>query len=110
MTPVDVAMKERCAARPEAVALACLDTRSGLVLDLEMRDDADRDEIEMAALAPESPNDDGALVASTRWVQAHAHVPERDDLVVAGLAPAHASLALLRAWIRRIAERVGPRA
>lgn len=122
MIGIDAAMKEELAARPEAVALACMDTRSGLLLGLEVRDDAARDDVEMAALsaaqicsvpAPDvevQEDCDESFVASARWVHAYARVPERKDLVVVGLAPGHANVALLRAWIRQIAERVGPHA
>lgn len=122
MSPIDVAMKEELAARPEAVALACMDTRSGLLLGLEVRDLAARDDVEIAALsaaqlcsvpAPEAEENeacDESFVASARWVHAYARVPERRDLVMVGLAPGHANIALLRAWIRQIAERVGPHA
>ena len=119
---LEVTMKEELAARPDAVALACMDTRSGLLLGLEVRDDTARDDVEVAALsaaqicsvpapeADETEDCDESFVASARWVHAYARVPERRDLVVVGLAPGHANVALLRAWIRRIAERVGPHA
>jgi hypothetical protein len=99
-----------------------MDTRSGLLLGLEVKGDAPRDDVELAALsaaqilsapAPEDDvNEDCAesFVASARWVHAYARVPEKKDLVVVGLAPGHANVALLRAWIRQIAERVGPHA
>jgi hypothetical protein len=53
---------------------------------------------------------DESFVAAARWIHAYARVPTRRDLVVVGLAPGDANLALLRAWIREVAERVGPQA
>lgn len=119
---LELTMREELAARPDAVALACMDTRSGLLLGLEVRDMAARDDVEMAALsaaqicsvpAPDADLQeecDESFVASARWVHAYARVPERKDLVMVGLAPGHANITLLRAWIRQIAERVGPSA
>ena len=123
MKAIDTGLKAELAARPEAVALACMDTRSGLLLGLEVRDDVMRDDVEMAALSAaqicsvpangdiDAQEDcDESFVASARWVHAYARVPDRKDLVMVGLAPGHANVALLRAWIRQIAERVGPHA
>ncbi|MBX3186721.1 MAG: hypothetical protein KF819_06885 [Labilithrix sp.] len=126
---IDVAMKEALASRPDAVALACMDTRSGLLLGLQLRgDEVERDDVEIAAFsaaqlcsAPPPPGADDELdvddeacdesfVASARWVHAYARVPTRRDLVVVGLAPGDTNVALLRTWIRRIAEQVGPHA
>lgn len=116
-------MREELKAKPDAVALACMDTRSGLLLGLEVRPDAARDEVELAALSAaqlcsvpvpgsedETEDCDESFVASARWVHAYARVPARRDLIVVGLAPGNANVALLRTWIREIAERVGPRA
>lgn len=122
---IDIAMKDALASRPDAVALACMDTRSGLLLGIQVRGDVPRDDVEIAALsaaqlcsAPQAggPADepdeecDEAFVASSRWVHAYARVPSRRDLVVVGLAAGDANLALLRAWIREVADRVGPHA
>jgi len=119
---IDTTMREELAARPDAVALACMDTRSGLLLGLEVKGDARRDDVEMAAFsaaqvlaAPGSEEDapdlsDESFIASARWVHAYARVPKKKDLVVVALAPGDANVALLRAWIRQIAERVGPHA
>jgi hypothetical protein len=122
---IDIAMKEELASRPDAVALACMDTRSGLLLGIQVRGDVARDDVEVAALsaaqlcsAPPSGSFaedvdeecDESFVASSRWVHAFARVPKRRDLVVVGLAAGDANLALLRAWIREVADRVGPRA
>lgn len=117
-------MKEELAARPEAVALACMDTRSGLLLGLEVRDDAMRDDVETAAIAaaqlcsvPAFESDENlegeeSYVASARWVHAYARVPDKQELVVVGVAPGHANVALLRTWIRHVADmvKVSPRA
>ena len=120
MTAIDLTMKAELAARPDAVALACMDTRSGLLLGFEVRDESARDDAELAALsaaqicavpAPEADTQedcDDSFVASARWVHAYARVPKSKELVVVGLAPGHANVALLRAWIRQIAERVDP--
>jgi hypothetical protein len=123
---IDLAIREALGARPEAVALACMDTLSGLLLGLEVQGDVPRGDVELAALsaaqlcsgplaAQESVEgfdaaSDEALVASTEWVHAYARVPTRRDLVVVGLAPGSANLALFREWVRRVAERVGPQA
>lgn len=124
---IDLAMKEALASRPDAVALACMDTRSGLLLGIQVRGDVPRDDVEVAAFsaaqlcsAPPAggPTDDPdaeeecdeSFVASSRWVHAYARVPSRRDLVVVGLAAGDANLALLRAWIREVADRVGPQA
>lgn len=122
---IEVTMKEALASRPDAIALACMDTRSGLLLGIQVRGDFPRDDVEVAAFsaaqlcsAPktDSPFDEGeercddAFVASYHWVHAYARVPSRTDLVVVGLAPGDANVALLRAWIRQVAERVGPQA
>lgn len=114
-------MREELAAKPDAIALACMDTRSGLLLGLEVRPDAARDDVELAALSAaqlcsvptgedETEECDESFVASARWVHAYARVPSKRDLIVVGLAPGNANVALLRTWIREIAERVGPRA
>ncbi len=118
-------MKEALASRPDAVALACMDTRSGLLLGIHVRGDVPRDDVEVAAfsaaqlcsaphagasLEDEEEECDESFVVSSRWVHAYARVPSRRDLVVVGLAPGGANVALLRAWIRRVAERVGPQA
>lgn len=116
---IDAAMRAELATRSDAVALACMDTRSGLLLGLEVRGNVARDDVEMAAFsaaqicsAPTADDDeaedfDESLVASAQWVHAYARVPARRELVVVGLAPGNANVALLRDWIRKIAERVG---
>lgn len=118
-------MKDALASRPDAVALACMDTRSGLMLGMQVRGDVERDDVEVAAFSAaqlcSAPNAealgddadedcDESFVASARWVHAYARVPSRRDLVVVGLAPWDANVALLRAWIRQVADRVGPQA
>lgn len=116
-------MLKALAARPDAVALACMDTRSGLVLGMQVRGEVPRDDVESAAYSAaelcstpsttsgvddlDLPSDE-AFVVSSRWVHAFARVPARRDLVVVGLAPGDANVALLRAWIRQVAEQVGP--
>ncbi len=114
---IDIAMKEALASRPDAVALACMDTRSGLLLGIQVRGDVPRDDVEVAAFSaaqlcsapqavglgdngdPDAEEEcDESFVASSRWVHAYARVPSRRDL------------ALLRAWIREVADRVGPQA
>ncbi len=122
---LDTTMKEALATRSDAVALACMDTRSGLLLGLQVRGDVPRDDVETAAFSaaqlcsvpalggsPDEPEEDTdeTFVASSRWVHAYARVPTRRDLVVVGLAPGDANIALLRAWIRQVAEQVGPAA
>ncbi|NUP06589.1 MAG: hypothetical protein HOW73_11080 [Polyangiaceae bacterium] len=105
----------------DAVALACMDTRSGLLLEIQTRGDVAREDVELAAFsaaqlctAPleglpceeaEEPCEE-SFVASAHWIHAFARVPNRTDLVVVGLAPGDANIALLRMWIRRVAERV----
>ncbi|MBS2014572.1 MAG: hypothetical protein JST00_16920 [Deltaproteobacteria bacterium] len=121
----DRTMREALGARPEAVALACMDTRSGLLLGIQVRGDVPRDDVEIAAYsaaelctAPSIDDVDTSsgeecdetFVASSRWVHAYARVPTRRDLVVVGLAPGDANVALLRAWIRQVAAQVGPEA
>jgi hypothetical protein len=116
-------MLKALAARPDAVALACMDTRSGLVLGMQLRGEVPRDDVESAAYSagelcstPSTSGDcddvdlpsDEAFVVSSRWVHAFARVPAKRDLVVVGLAPGDANVALLRAWIREVAEQVGP--
>ncbi|MDB4943203.1 MAG: hypothetical protein JWP97_2737 [Labilithrix sp.] len=118
-------MKEALGARPDAVAIACMDTRSGLLLGLQVRGDIPRDDVEVAAFsagqlcsAPLGDERiDGAerqldesFVASEQWVHAFARVPSRRDLVVVGIAPGDANIALLRTWIREVAAHVGPEA
>jgi hypothetical protein len=127
---IELAMKEALASQPEAVALACMDTRSGLLLGVQMRADVPRDDVETAAFAavqlcsaprdgsdahcsdgePEEEDADESLLASSHWVHAYARVPTRRDLVVVGLARGDANIALLHAWIRQVAAQVGPRA
>jgi hypothetical protein len=122
---IALAMKEALASGPTAVALACMDTRSGLLLGMEIRGDVARDDVEVAAFSAvelcsvppadaassdtEEPCDE-SYVASAHWVHAFARVPSRRDLVVVGLAPGDANIALLRAWIHEVAEQVGPQA
>ena len=124
---IELAIREALGGRPDAVALACMDTLSGLLLGLEVQGDVPRGDVELAALsaaqlcsapppaqgdaadAPDATSDE-TLVASTEWVHAYARVPSRRDLVVVGLAPGSANLALFREWVRRVAERVGPQA
>lgn len=118
---IEITMKEALASRPDAVALACMDTRSGLLLGMHVRGEVPADDVEIAAFsaaqlcsAPAPDTDDvdepcdETFVASAHWVHAYARVPNRRDLVVVGLAPGDASVVLLRAWIRQVAERVGP--
>lgn len=116
-------MKEALAARSDAVALACMDTRAGLLVGIEVRGDALRDDVELAAFAAadlcavpsqgiEGDRDecDEAFVSSSRWVHAYARVPGRRELVFVGLAPGDTNIALLRDWIRHVAESVRPAA
>jgi len=120
---IELTMKAALSSQHDAVALACMDTRSGLVLGLSLRSDVPRDDVEIAALsaaelcsapshsdAPDASDEpcDESFVASTNWVHAYARVPTRRDLVVVGLAPSNANIALLRAWLRKVAETVGP--
>ena len=119
---IELTMEQALSSRPDAVALACMDTRSGLLLGMHVRGDVPRTDVEIAAFsaaqlctAPslsdieetDEPCDE-TFVASSHWVHAYARVPNRRDLVVVGLAPGDASVVLLRAWIRQVAERVGP--
>ncbi|MFO0676222.1 MAG: hypothetical protein U0169_06790 [Polyangiaceae bacterium] len=119
----ELVMKEALASRPDAVALACMDTRSGFLLGLQVRGDVARDDVEIAAYsavqlvsAPGTSDDlegldedvDESFVASARWIHAFARVPNQRELVVVGLAPGDANVALLRAWIRQVAGSVGP--
>jgi hypothetical protein len=112
-------LREALDARPEAVALACMDTSSGLLLSLQIRGDVAADDVEMAALSaaelcavPAPREEDGdtscaeSFLVSRRWVHAYARVPRRSELVMVGIARGGANVALLRAWLRRVAERV----
>ncbi len=113
-------IKEELAQRPDVVALACMDTRSGLVLGMEVRDEGERDNVEFATVsatqlcaAPPSDDDveepvDESFVVSQRWVHAYARVPSDRDLVLLGMAPGNANVALFRDWLKHVAERVGP--
>lgn len=120
---LDGEIKNALAGRAEAVALACMDTRSGLLLAMQVRGDVAPDDVEAAAFSAAqlcaAPDEsllagdveeecDESFVVSARWVHAFARVPSRRDIVVVGLAPGDANVALLRAWIREVAERVGP--
>jgi hypothetical protein len=110
---IDVAMKSELAAEPKAAALACMDTRSGILLGLEARPDVARDAVEIAAsvaqqlcCGPEEDAGDESFVVSSDWVHAYRRVPRKRDLVVVGVARGDANVALLRAWLRQVAERV----
>jgi hypothetical protein len=110
---IDVAMRHELAAEPKAAALACMDTRSGMLLGLEARPDVSRDAVEIAASVaeqlcqgPEEEAGDESFVVSSGWVHAYRRVPRRRDLVVVGVARGDANVALLRAWLRQVAERV----
>lgn len=118
-------MKEALASRADALGVACMDTRSGLVLGVTVRGDVARDDVELAACSAaqlcsvpcedEASDDaeeacDEAFISSSRWVHVYARVPAQRDLVIVGLAPGNTNVALLRAWIREVAERVGPSA
>lgn len=118
---IEITMKQALDDRADAVALACMDTKSGLVLGLQVRGEVARDEVELAAFAAAEvcsvPSFDGgadgwvdesdeAFVASAQYVHAFARVPTQRDLVVVGLAKGDANVALLRAWLRAVAERV----
>lgn len=119
---IELAMRDALATRPDAVALACMDTRSGLVLGMEVRAEVARDDVELATLSAaemcSAPRLDGGIadgtvdadesfVASSQWVHAYVRVPSRRDLVVVGLAAGDANVTLLRAWLREVAEQVG---
>ncbi len=117
---IEVAMQEALGSRPDAVAVACMDTGAGLMLGMEVRSDVPRGDVEAAAYsaaelcsAPALLEDgeqacEESFVASTRWVHVYARIPHRRELVVVGIAPGEANIALLRVWIRQLAERVGP--
>ncbi len=117
---IDAAMREELAQKPEVVALACMDTRSGLVIGMEVREEAERDSVEFAAMSatqlcsvPGTDSDvdeavDECFLVSKRWVHAYARVPKNRDLVVLSMAPGDANVALFRTWLRHVAERVGP--
>ncbi len=125
---IEPAMRDALSSQPEAVALACMDTASGLLLGLHVRGDARRDDVEVAAYsaghlcsAPacdsvepsEPPSEepcDESFVVSSQWLHAYARVPTRRDLVVVGLARGGTNVALFRAWVRHVAEQVGPHA
>jgi hypothetical protein len=115
-------MKEVLSTNPQALAVAFMDMASGFLLGMQVRDDAQREELEVAAhsavqlcAAPvvdpkELDSDesyDESYVASPRRLYAYARVPSRRDLVVVGLARGDANVPLFRAWIRGVAERVG---
>lgn len=110
---IDVAMRAELAAEPKAAAVACMDTRSGMLLGLEARAEVARDAVEIAASVaqqlcsgPDGDAGDESFVVSSGWVHAYRRVPRRRDLVVVGVARGDANVALLRAWVRQVAERV----
>ena len=120
---IEVMMEEALSSRPDAVAIACMDTRSGLVLGMQVRGNVPRDDVEVAAysaaqlcsapmpgqlLEDQEQTVDESFVASDQWVHAFARVPRRRDLVMVGIAPGDSNIALLRSWIREVAEHVGP--
>lgn len=119
---LDSEMQEALASRHDVSALACMDGRAGIVLGMCAKEDVPSDAVEVAVMsAPQlcalprlaSSYDDGEIpcdesfVASTNWVHAFARVPKRPDLLVVGLARGGTNVALLRAWLREVAGRVG---
>jgi len=120
LAEIEHAIEEALASHADALALACMDTRSGLLLGIQTRSGVDRDDVELAAssaahlcVAPagtdlyeEDEPSAESFVTSSRWVHAYARVPGNEDLVVVGVAPGDVNVALLRAWIRSVAARV----
>lgn len=121
MMALEATMREALDARPDVEALACMDGSAGLLLGMYVRGDVPRELVELAALSasdlcrsPEldeaSTADPGcpeAFVASDAWVHAFARVPNRPELLVMGLAPRGANVALLRSWLGEVAGRFG---
>lgn len=117
---LEAEIQDALAERHEVSAIACMDEAAGLVLGLCARPDVARDAVELAVLsapqlcsamdvqeAGEDVRCDTAIVVSGVWVQVFARVPRHPELVVLGLAKSGANLALLRTWLKEVADRVG---
>jgi hypothetical protein len=118
---LEATMRDALDARPDVEALACMDGSAGLLLGMYVRGDVPHELVELAALSapdlcrsPElddaasaGPGSPDAFVASDSWVHAFARVPNRPELVVMGLAPRGANVALLRSWLGEVAARFG---
>jgi len=116
---LDRVMDEALRAGPGAVAIACADVRAGFVLGASARGEAEREAATNAAacaaqlcatpaLDDESDGSNeaegtGALVVSARWIHAYARVSRRPELVIVGVAPGDANVALLLDWVKRVA-------
>lgn len=116
----DGSMNQALAAYREAAAVACVDARTGMLLGASTRGANFEDVLEHAAIgvsslctAPSSRGDDESddvdetLVISDAWTHAFARVRDRPDLIVVGMAPGSTNVALLRKWVREVADRVG---
>lgn len=118
---LDTEIQQALASRSDVSALACMDGDAGLVLGLFAKEDVARDAVELAVraapqlcAAPDWTADGDverasqeSVVVSDNWVHAFVRVPKRPSLVVVGLAKTDTSVALLRAWLREVAGRVG---
>ncbi|MBX3198423.1 MAG: hypothetical protein KF894_09855 [Labilithrix sp.] len=114
---LDSVMDEALRDGPGAVAIACADVRAGFVIGASARGEAEREAATNAAACaaqlcatPAEGRDavadgeaEGALVVSSSWIHAYARVTRRPELVVVGVARGEASVALLLAWVKRVA-------
>lgn len=117
-------MGEALLARPQLSAIACVDTRTDVVLGASMRSDELRERVSDAALSAhllcsvprlddpfeESARGDEALVVSSCWMHAYVRVPQRPHLVVVGLIQESTNAALLLAWVKEVAAAVPAKA
>lgn len=118
------AMLESLDDAPAGAALACIDVRSGFVLDVVGRDVAAREVAAAAAMTASQlcvlPRLDGedfdpaeadeGIFVSPSWVHAFARVPGRPEMVLVGVADASASVALVLAWVKTSCRSLGVRA
>jgi len=98
--------------RPEIAGIACIDVNSGLVVSAAVRDDAVHEGLASAAACapelcstPESAADESYIVGSS-WMHVLVRASSRPELLVVGVAPAEANLALLMTCARELARRL----
>ena len=115
------AMLETIDNGPPGAALACIDVRSGFVLDVVGRSEATREVASAAAMTAsqlcvlprlegedgESVDADEAIFVSSSWVHAFARVPGRPELLLVGVADASASVAVVLAWVKTSCRSLG---
>jgi hypothetical protein len=102
--------------RPEAMALACVDAHTGIVLGASCREESFRRRLPEAALAAaqlcaaprldvlhdEESETEEALLVSNGWVHVCARGAPRRELILVGIAAGRANVALLAAWVRDV--------